>query len=83
MARTRPFRYLAAAYTWAVTNPPHSRIGHGAPHGLHDAPSTAEVRARARANDIPAADPGAPPTQNLGGLARRQPRPLISVSQQR
>jgi hypothetical protein len=59
MAEEWTCRYLGGAYTWAVTEPAAlARIGHGAPHELRDAPnapgpSTAEVRAWARANDIP------------------------------
>jgi hypothetical protein len=62
MAEEWTWRYLAAAYTWAVTEPAAlARIGHG--HELHDAPnarepSPTEIRAWARANGIPVADRG-------------------------
>jgi hypothetical protein len=59
LAEEWTYRYLAAAYTWATSEPAAvARIAGAATHELLDAPSapdpsTAEVRAWARANDIP------------------------------
>jgi hypothetical protein len=59
LAEEWTYRYLAAAHTWATNEPDAlAHIGTHTGHELHDAPtapepSTAEVRAWARANDIP------------------------------
>ena len=59
LAEEWTYRYLAAAYTWATSEPAAvARIAGATTHELLDAPSapdpsTAEVRAWARANDIP------------------------------
>lgn len=58
------YRYLAAAYMWAINEPDAlARIATPVGHELHDAPeapqpSTAEVRAWARANGIAVPDRG-------------------------
>ncbi|MGH9113278.1 MAG: ERCC4 domain-containing protein [Acidimicrobiales bacterium] len=64
LAEEWTYRYLAAAHTWALSDPAAlARIAGGTNHELHDAPaapepSTAEVRAWARANDITVPDRG-------------------------
>jgi hypothetical protein len=79
---------VAETYTWVVTEPAAlACIGHGAPHELRDAPnapgpSTAEVRACARANDIRVADRGRLRPDIWEAWHAAKPRPLISISQQ-
>ena len=63
MAEEWTYRYLAAAHAWAVTElPAIARIGAGEDGGAtgapEPAPSTAEVRAWARANGLPVPDRG-------------------------
>lgn len=64
LAEQWTYRYLAAAYTWAISEPAAlARIAGAADHELDAAPaapepSTAEVRAWARANNIPGPDRG-------------------------
>jgi hypothetical protein len=64
LAEEWTYRYLAAAYTWAISEPAAlARIDAATTHELQDAPgapqpSTAEVRAWARANNIPVPERG-------------------------
>jgi hypothetical protein len=64
LAEEWTYRYLAAAYSWAAAEPAATaRIGISGSDELHPAPSapvpsTAEVRAWARANGVPVPDRG-------------------------
>ena len=68
LAEEWTYRYLAAAHTWAQTEQPAlARIGTGedgaADAPLQPAPSTAEVRAWARANGLTVSDRGRLPPE--------------------
>jgi ERCC4 domain/Lsr2 len=64
LAEEWTYRYLAAAYTWASSEPAAlARLAGAGTHELRDAPmapepTTAEIRAWARANSIPVPDRG-------------------------
>jgi hypothetical protein len=85
LAEEWTYQYLAAAFTWAEDEPDAlARVGAGASHEMRGAPdapepSTAEVRAWARAKRDPRPGPGPAPTRGLGSLADRPRRRVTPI----